>query len=106
MTHRELLRFTGPAIAQLTPIERQKRYLLTQALARSTCPSCGRWCTLLEACGVDLDQWDFTLTNDQRTYKCPTCGRELLYTLPLMIQGGFPGWHWTLKPITHQERAS
>jgi hypothetical protein len=81
----------------LTALQRQVRFVMQEELALKPCPNCGALHNLPMADGVhDIDEYDFAnrhAEHGDRHGPCRTCGRTLIFVLPLMGD-----WHWALDP--------
>jgi hypothetical protein len=65
------------------------------------CPACKRAVNIFDAAGIDLDAYDFGVT--EYTYHCPSCGARLEQVVPLFASGGSL-WHWHLEDAWLQEQ--
>jgi hypothetical protein len=97
MTNRELL---AADHQKLSAVERQRQYLLREALTAQPCPACGQPLSLVEALGIDVDDYDCGREDCPLT--CP-CGARLEQVVPLWGAGGCP-WRWQLKSEWLRER--
>jgi hypothetical protein len=91
MTNRELLQTPEQLLSQL---DKQRLFLLRIEGTPMPCPACKWPVSAFEAAGIDLDAYDFGVTNYQ--YRCPGCGAQLEQVVPLFANGGTL-WHWHLE---------
>jgi DNA-directed RNA polymerase subunit RPC12/RpoP len=97
MTNEEILR-TDDRL--LTSVDKQRKFLLQQALQKLPCPNCGTQQNYFEAAGIYWKEWDFGRT--PQTYRCVACGRGLIHDVYLT---GGQGWGLipVLPPIPNEE---
>lgn len=97
MTNREILNAPKETLSSL---ERQRQFLLRVNLTAMPCPACHTPLDALTAADVDVDDYDFGVT--QLDYHCPSCHAELEHVVPFFAVG--PGWFWKLKDSWLQEQ--
>lgn len=73
----------------LTEYERQRRYVLQQALIPAQCPMCLRPVNQVEATGKSLDEFDAEngSSTQRELFACPHCKTELRLIVPFMSSG-------------------
>src|SRR5262249_41141370 len=98
MKNSELL---GTAHQNLSPIERQQRYVLRSLVQKNACPNCGHLLNFFEGGCIDIDDWDDK--PGATACRCTPCKRDLIYVVPLLAANGEGGWHWDLVPIDTRE---
>jgi len=78
--------------ALLSELERQMKHVLRVfVLPKPGCPNCHTPVDVLEASGLTLDAYPAgTASNENITYACPTCKRELKQQLAFL--GGYVFW--------------
>jgi hypothetical protein len=80
--------------AWLSPIEKQRRFLLEQALMTCPCPNCNKPSNRFAAANIALN--DFTFDGAELDYACPHCKTPLTVVVPLMVFGARK-WLWSKK---------
>jgi hypothetical protein len=102
VTNRELLNAPRES---LSPVERQKQFILRVQRTPSSCPACRELVDALTASGLDVDRFEFGV--ETPPFRCPHCSAVLEQVVPLVAAGSL--WHWQvnhdwLKDMLHKAR--
>lgn len=86
----------------LSPLAKQRRYLLRCLVQKNACPNCGHRLNFFEAAKIDIDSWQGEVSGLK--CNCSACNRQINYVVPFLAVGGSGGWQWHLEPIKPDER--
>jgi hypothetical protein len=91
MTNTQILNSNSGAF--LTANQKQVRFVMSMELKQMPCPNCGEPHNLPQAAGLEIDDFNFDTSANDRVGRCRKCRRTLIFVL--MMIGG---WHWRLDP--------
>ncbi len=80
---------------ELTGLEKQRKYILTLAFAKSGCPLCEAKISKLDAADENYEIGNYT-----GKYTCPECGAGLRDVVPLVAMP--QPWFWVLSNETRE----
>ncbi len=87
--------------SSLKGLDRQRHYVLSLLTQKTPCPNCGTLQDFFEGAGIEIDDWEDRAGGTP--CRCVSCGRGLIYVVPMFAILARRAWFWELIPISPKD---